>query len=390
MSILSALEEQPADALLALIGLHASDLRLEKIDLGVGVYRNEAGNTPVFAAVKEAEAKLVSEQTTKSYLGAEGDVRFLELLAPIVFGRRLAASDQLTGVQTPGGTGALRLGAEIIARAEPWSRVWIGTPTWPNHVPIFRESGLNVEMHRYYDPRTSHVDFDAMMTDLAHAARGDVVLLHGCCHNPTGTGFTSAEWQALTELFVDRGLVPFIDLAYQGLGQGIDEDAAGVRHMLANVEEGMLAYSCDKNFGLYRERVGALWVKASKRSEVKAVRDTMLVLARSLWSMPPDHGAATVRVILDDRRLEMLWRDELDVMRCRIAALRTGLARRLPALAAIGEQHGLFAMLPVNRETVLSVRESHGVYMAESGRINIAGLTGKNLHAFADAIKDHL
>lgn len=386
MSILTTLGEQPADGLLALIGLHRADPRPTKIDLGVGVYRDATGATPVFAAVKAAEAKLVSGQATKSYLGAEGDVRFTELLAPIALGEELATSDRLTGVQTPGGTGALRLGAEVLARAAPNTTIWVGTPTWPNHGPIFREAGLAVATHRYFDAVNSRLDFDAMIADLSAARSGDVVLLHGCCHNPTGTGFTQNEWRKLAALCNERGLIPFIDLAYQGLGDGVAADAAGARTLLNTVDEALVAYSCDKNFGLYRERVGALWILSDRGDTVKAVRDSMLVLARSLWSMPPDHGAATVRIILEELDLYALWWEELETMRCRISDLRRRLASSHPCLAPIGEQRGLFAMLPIDRDAVRGLRDRHGIYMADSGRINIAGLSDKNVDTFVAAL----
>ena len=389
-SAFRSLRCQPADPLLALIGLHRSDARAHKIDLGVGVYRDAEGATPVMKAVKAAEALLVGDQPTKAYIGPEGDDRFTALLAAIVFGSDKAGSDRLTGVQTPGGTGALRLGAELIARAGMSGRVWIGTPTWPNHVPIFEASGLRVASHAYYDRATSAIDFGAMMTDLAAAAAGDVVLLHGCCQNPTGTGFSTAQWRELATACATRGIVPFVDLAYQGLGDGLDADAAGMRLLLDAVPEALIAYSCDKNFGLYRERVGALWVLADGAAAVPAVRGNLLVLARSLWSMPPDHGAATVRIILDDPTLNACWRAELADMRGRIGALRAELAAAEPRLGMIAAQRGLFAMLPIDPPTVRILREEHGIYMAGSGRINVAGLRTEVIDRFAAALAPHL
>lgn len=387
--LLSALERQPPDALLAVIGMHRADPRPDKIDVGVGVYRDASGATPVMRAVKVAEARLLAGQTSKSYLGAEGDQRFTDLLAEVVFGAELASSDRLTGIQTPGGTGALRLGAELIARANAGT-VWVGTPTWPNHEPIFREAGLAVRRHPYFDAARSSIDYDAFFKSLNDAAPGDVVLLHGCCHNPTGTSLPFDQWCQLAVKLVHRGLVPFVDLAYQGLGRGLDEDAAGLRKLLACVPEVLIAYSCDKNFALYRERVGALWIQSASAADVAAVRDTMLVLARSLWSMPPDHGAAVVRVILEDDALVAEWRAELEEMCARINRLRTLLAAAHPALAGIAGQQGLFALLPIGPDAVEALRAEHGIYMPASGRINIAGLTEETVARFAEALRPHL
>lgn len=390
IQLFGTLERQPADALLSLIGLYRQDPRPEKIDLGVGVYRNDAGETPVMKAIKAAEQRLAETQPTKAYLGAEGDARFVDLLAPVVFGKSLAACEALTGVQTPGGTGALRLGAELVARGTGRPTVWIGTPTWPNHAPIFREAGLEVRSHPFFDAENGTVDFAAMIAALEEAVPGDVVLVHGCCHNPTGAELTPEQWTALIAMLEERHLVPFVDLAYQGLGRGLGDDAAATRALLAAVPEAIVAYSCDKNFGLYRDRVGALWVKAANSEAVMAVRDNLLVLARSLWSMPPDHGAAAVREILEDASLTTAWMMELEEMRSRIAGLRSALARAEPRLSALTGQGGMFAMLPLARESVLALRNSHGIYMADSGRINIAGLRSDTVAPFAAAIAPHL
>lgn len=387
---LASLRSQPADALLALIGMHRRDPRPDKIDLGVGVYRDEAGHTPVMRAVKLAEEWLARDQESKSYLGAEGDVRFARLLADIVFGDGHPESERRIGLQTPGGTGALRLGAELIARAAPQARVWIGAPSWPNHAPIFREAGLEVASHRYFDAARGDVDFAGMMAAIEGMAAGDVLLLHGCCHNPTGAGFSAEEWDALAGWIAARGVLPFVDLAYQGLGDGLEADAAGLRTMLRAVPEALVAYSCDKNFGLYRDRVGALWVQAANASDAARAGENMLVLARSLWSMPPDHGAAVVRLILEDAALSALWRAELDGMRLRINGLRADLAASHPRLAPIGGQRGMFAMLPLDRAAIVGLREAHGIYMAESGRINIAGLREEMIPRLTAALRPHL
>lgn len=384
------LEPQPADALLGLIGLYRRDPRPTKIDLGVGVYRNDTGETPVIQAVKAAERRLAETQRTKAYLGAEGDQRFVDLLAPIVFGTEIAADPRLTGVQTPGGTGALRLAAELIARGSDDRAVWLGSPTWPNHAPIFRAAGLTVRTHSFFNAATGMVDVAAMMMALGEAAPGDIVLLHGCCHNPTGAELDTAGWSAVIALIAEQGLIPLVDLAYQGLGQGLDEDAGATRAILAAVPEAIVAYSCDKNFGLYRDRVGALWIKAAHDEARASARDNILALARSLWSMPPDHGGAVVREILDNADLSRLWARELDGMRMRIADLRAALAAAVPRLAPLAHQAGMFAMLPLSYKDVLALRASHGIYIADSGRINIAGLRRETIAPFVAAITPYL
>ena len=380
---------QPADALLGLIALHRADPRPGKIDLGVGVFRDDAGRTPVMRAVKSAEAWLAETQDTKSYLGAEGDAAYTEALAAIIFGES-RATDRLAGVQTPGGTGALRLGAELLARANPAARVWIGTPTWPNHGPIFAEAGLEVRSHRFFDPATATIDFTAMIDDLAEARADDILLLHGCCHNPTGTSFTPDHWHILARLCETRGLIPFVDLAYQGLGDGLADDAAATRLIFDALPTALLAYSCDKNFGLYRDRVGALWVQSASAATAGPVRSNMLTLARSLWSMPPDHGAALVRIILESDALRPEWEAELDTMRARINTLRQALASADSRLSNIAAQRGMFAMLPLSPAAIAALREDHGIYMAPNGRINIAGLRTDTIPVFAEALLPHL
>lgn len=389
-SIFGALTPESPDSLLALIGLHTADPRHEKLDLGVGVYRDSKGRTPVFGAVKAAELRLVAEQQSKSYLGPEGDARFVDLLASVALGTSLAASPSLVGLQTPGGTGALRIGAELLARTLPGRAIWIGTPTWANHVPIFVGAGLTIRHHRLFDLQTSDLDFEAMVEDLSEASAGDILLIHGCCHNPTGLSFSEDQWAALGDLVIERGLLPFIDLAYQGLGAGLDEDVTAMRTFLARVPDAVIAYSCDKNFGLYRDRVGALWVQTADIAVAEAVRSNLHALARINWSMPPDHGAAVVRMILDDPDLRRVWQDELSDMRQRIVDLRRSLAASHTRLGAIGRQHGMFAMLPLSREAVAELRGQHAVYMAGNGRINIAGLRNETISRFTAALSAFL
>ncbi|SEJ73815.1 aromatic amino acid aminotransferase apoenzyme [Sphingobium sp. AP50] len=385
-----ALAPQAPDALLGLIALYRDDSRAEKIDLGVGVFRDDAGLTPVMRAVKAAEAILLREQESKSYLGPEGDIGYAELLADVALGRELARSPRIVGVQTPGGTGALRLGAELLRRALPGASIWIGSPTWPNHAPIFQEAGLQARAHRFYDVASAQIDLAAMLEDLEAAAEGDVLLLHGCCHNPTGASLSTEQWQSITDVCAVKGIIPFIDLAYQGLGDGLDEDAWASRALFEALPNALLAYSCDKNFGLYRERVGALWVQSACAEQSEPVRGNMLALARSIWSMPPDHGAAIVRTILERDDLRNDWMAELAEMRNRINMLRQMVAQSHPGLAFIGAQRGMFAMLPIDKNAVTSLRAEQGIYMAGNGRINIAGLSKQNMSNFVAGLAPHL
>ncbi len=370
----AALSTQPADPLLALIGLFQADPRPGKIDLGVGVYRDGEGRTPVFRAVKQAERVLWETQDTKSYVGPEGDGAFLERLWRLAGG---GAKVPVAGVQTPGGSGALRLAAELV-RAAGSKRIWLGLPSWPNHAGIFNATGLPIETYRFFDRTSQALLFDEMMGALNRAEAGDVVLLHACCHNPTGARLAARQWDDIAEVLARRGLIPLLDLAYQGLGEGVDADTAGLRRVVAAVPEALIAVSSSKSFGLYRERTGAIFAVAASQSDADAARSNLVSLARSSYSMPPDHGAAIVRTILGDAELTRQWSDELDDMRCRLASIRRALAAGLqsvwPATAAIAEQDGLFSLLALTEAQVLDLRQRYGIYMPVSGRINIAGL----------------
>ena len=380
------LAAQKPDALLQLIALCNADPRGDKIDVGVGVYKDSAGNTPILRAVKKAEAILHETQQTKSYLGSQGDARFVELIKPIAFGEGAADDDRIVGVQTPGGCGALRLGADLIRIADPDARIFVGTPTWPNHVPLIGTAGVEMVDYPYYDRGSHGILFDRMMATLDGARRGDLILLHGCCHNPTGADLAIDQRRDVARLVAERGLVPFVDLAYQGFGHGLEADAAGTRLVVEAAEQALVAQSCDKNFGLYRERTGALFVKGSSAAGAEAAFGNLLGLARTMWSMPPDHGAAIVRTVLDDAGLRAQWNEELVAMCARIRTLRARLAAFDPRLAYIDAQNGMFSMLPLSRDQVLALRESHGIYMADSARINIVGLSDDNVDSFAAAV----
>lgn len=380
------LEDSVADGLLALMLAYRADPRPDKLDLGIGVYRDETGNTPIMAAVKAAERLLVETQTTKTYLGVDGDTGFVERLAAIPFGAARAGDPLLTGMQTPGGTGALRLAAELLARTGPAPTVWIGDPTWANHVPIFRAAGVAIRRHPLFDPLAQTLDVDGMLAALDGAGAGDAVLLQGCCHNPAGVDFTRDQWHAIAEVVARRRLLPIVDLAYQGLGRGLEEDAFGARLLFDAAEAIVVAYSCDKNFGLYRERTGALWVRAPDAASLSRVRTGMRNPARASWSMPPDHGAAVVRMILESPELAASWRGELEAMRLRILALRQQLAGSHPRLGRLTEQTGMFAMLPVSTRDVLTMRADHGIYIADDGRANLAGLITAAIPRLVEAL----
>ena len=384
------LDHQPTDSLLQLIALANADPRPDKIDVGVGVYRDAAGGTPILRAVKAAERKLWETQETKAYLGSAGDIRFAELIKQIVFGPDMARDGRIVGLQTPGGCGALRLGADLIEKANPDARIFVGQPTWPNHGPLIECAGVEMVKTPYYDTVSRRILFEEMMDALKDARPGDLILLHGCCHNPTGADLNLDQWKALTEFVTRRGMIPFIDLAYQGLGNGLEADAAGTRMMVEAVDQALVAQSCDKNFGVYRDRVGSLFVKTSSARAAEVVFGNLLQLSRTMWSMPPDHGAAVVRIVLDDPELRADWNAELKEMCARIRTLRARLAAFDPRLAYIDEQNGMFSMLPLSPEAVLELRESHGIYMANSGRFNVVGLSDENADLFAAAVVEKM
>ena len=383
--LLEKLESIDSDSLLALIAMANADPRPDKIDVGVGVYRDGEGRTPILRAVKAAEQRLWESQETKAYLGGAGDKRYTELLRPIVLGRH-AGDARILGLHTPGGCGALALGFKLIAEARPEARVLVGTPTWPNHIPVIGAAGLEVSRYGFYDRDERVIRFDEMMQRLDGAAKGDVVLLHGCCHNPTGADLDDDQWADVVRTVAHRGLLPFVDIAYQGLGRGLEEDARGLHRLLDACDEVIIAHSCDKNFGLYRDRVGSLWIKTAQEKSSRIAMDHVLQIAREMWSMPPDHGAATVRLVLEDEALTADWKAELGDMRDRIARVRERIAAADPRLAFIGEQFGMFSMLPFDKVQVRRLRDEQGIYMADSGRFNVLGMADGAIDRFIAAI----
>jgi aromatic-amino-acid transaminase len=378
-----------SDSLLQLIALCNADPRPEKIDVGVGVFRDGVGRTPILPVIKDAERILLDTQESKSYLGSAGDKRFAELIRPILLGD-LADNTRIAGVQTPGGCGALRLGFELIATVNPQARVLVGTPTWPNHPPIIRAVGLQIVDYPYYDRESSTVRFDDMMAALGNARAGDVVLLHGCCHNPTGADLSDEQWSAVASTCAERDLLPLVDIAYQGFGRGLEEDAGGLRLMLRSCDEVIVAQSCDKNFSVYRDRVGSLFLKTGSDETTARAMGHVFQRAREMWSMPPDHGAASVRLVLDTPELRNRWPGELAVMRDRINSVRRRIASADPRLAYIGDQFGMFSMLPLSKEKVLALRADHAIYMADSGRFNVVGLGDDQIDRFTAAVVEAL
>jgi aromatic-amino-acid transaminase len=385
-----SLRPQPADKILQLIGQFRADPREGKIDLGVGVYKDATGNTPVMRAVKAAERQLWESETTKTYTGLAGEPAFNEALSRLVLGPAIAA-ERIASVATPGGTGAVRQGFELIRMASPGARVWVSDPTWPNHLSILNYLGMTVAPYRYFDGDTRAVDFAAMMADLAGAKAGDVVLLHGCCHNPTGANLTLPQWAEVADLLERTGAVPMVDIAYQGFGDGLEADAAGVRLIAGRLPEVLVAASCSKNFGIYRERTGAL-IALSDPSRREVTQGTLAFLNRQNFSFPPDHGARLVTMILTDPALRAEWETELEEVRLSMLALRETVARELRDLSGsdrfgfIAQHRGMFSRLGASPEQVERLKAEHGIYMVGDSRLNIAGLNARTVPILARAI----
>ena len=386
------LKALPPDAILRLIAEHQNDPREHKIDLGVGVYRDELGRTPVLESVKKAERRLLEEQETKAYLGSGGNPQFNEAIQALMFGETGAASDRVVTLQTPGGSGSLRVAAGLILRARPDVSVWTSDPTWANHVPLLGGAGVKLEVYPYYDESGCSLRFGDMLEALHRIPAGDIVLLHGCCHNPTGMDPDPSQWREIAEVIAARGLLPFIDFAYQGFSEGLEEDALPVRLLFDRVPEMIISSSCSKNFGLYRERVGSLSIVSENAAAAAVVRSQAYNIVRTMYSMPPDHGAAIVAGILNDATLKAEWLEELDGMRMRLKAMREMLGAVLREKARghdfshIERGRGMFSFLGISTEQVLRLKNEFGVYMVESSRINVAGITGDNVDYLGESI----
>ena len=387
------LQAQPADKILALMQMYRDDPRENKVDLGVGVYKDATGLTPVMRAVKAAEQQIWQDQDTKVYTGLAGDPAFADAMVALVLGDAVDRSC-VAAAATPGGTGAVRQAFEMIRMARPDARVFVSDPTWPNHLSILKYLGMEVVPYRYFDDETRGVDFDGMIADLKTAHAGDVILLHGCCHNPTGANLTGAEWDEVIAVLLENGATPMIDIAYQGFGEGLDVDAEATRKIAAAVPECLIAASCSKNFGIYRERTGLLMAVAADASAHKLNQGTLAFLNRQNFSFPPDHGARIVTTILNDAALKAEWMAELEEVRGTMLDLRTRLAGELQRLSGsdrfgfLAQHRGMFSRLGTTSEMVDALREKHGIYMVGDSRMNIAGLNTQTVPVLAAAIID--
>ncbi|MCA3453598.1 MAG: aspartate/tyrosine/aromatic aminotransferase [Rhodobacter sp.] len=387
-----ALKPQPQDKILKLIQMFRDDPRPGKIDLGVGVYKDATGLTPVMRAVRTAGKRLWESETSKTYTGLAGDPAFHAALSGVILGGSVP-QDRIAAVATPGGTGAIRQALELIRLASPAARVLLSDPTWPNHPSIIRYLGIPMAWYRYFDAQTRGVDAEGMLADLGQVAAGDVVLLHGCCHNPTGANLTLAEWAAVADLLVARGAVPLIDLAYQGFGDGLEADAAPVRALAARCPEVLIAASCSKTFGIYRERTGLL-IGLGTSAQRGLIQENLAFLNRQNYSFPPDHGARLVTLILEDPALTAIWTQELEEIRLNMLGLRQALAQELRRLTGserwdfIARHRGMFSVLGATGAEVERLRAERGIYMVSDSRMNIAGLNAATVPVLARAIAD--
>ena len=389
----SALKEQPADKILSLVQRFKEDTRSDKIDLGVGVYKDAQGLTPIMRSVKVAEKILWENENTKSYVGLVGDIAFSDVMVNLLLNDAVSR-DGVAAAATPGGTGAVRQAFELVKLANARARIYVSDPTWPNHVSILNHMGMEIVPYRYFDNATGGVSQSEMLEDLSTARPGDVVLLHGCCHNPTGANMNKSQWQEVIDVLLKTGATPMIDLAYQGFGDGLAADAAPTRLVASSVPECLIAASCSKNFGIYRERTGILLVTLQDKSFQNLNQDTLAYLNRQNFSFPPDHGARLVTMILSDPNLRQDWQQELEAIRISMLDLRQQLADSLQSLSGsdrfgfLGKHRGMFSRLGTTSDKVDLLREKHGIYMVGDSRLNIAGLNAKTVPILAQAIID--
>jgi len=388
------LQPVATDPILGLMAAYKEDPNPNKVDLGVGVYKDEQGHTAVLKCVKEAEALRLKQEDSKTYIGMAGDLGFNAHIEKLAFGigHKVLLANRVTTAHTPGGTGALRVAAEFIKKANTNATIWVTSPTWANHISMFKAAGLNVKEYTYYDYDTKGLNEDAMFAELATVPAGDVVLVHACCHNPSGMDLTFAQWQRFTDIAKERGFTPLVDMAYQGFGTGLDEDAKGLRYLADNVDEMILCSSCSKNFGLYRERIGAVSIVAVDSKVAEVAKVNLLGVVRSIYSMPPAHGAIIVANILDSNELTSLWHQELAEMRDRINNYRQLIIDSLAAegvqqdFSFITRQHGMFSFLGINKAQIDRLRSEFSIYMVGSSRVSIAGLNHSNINYFAKSV----
>jgi aromatic-amino-acid transaminase len=389
--MLEQLTDHPADKILELVKLFREDPREVKVDLGVGVYRDADGRTPVMAAVKDAERALWEAEDTKAYVGLIGDPAFGAAMRDLILGG-VVPDGRLASAATPGGTGAVRQAFELARMANPDLTVWVSDPTWPNHLTILDYLGIKRADYRYFNTATRDVDVAGMLEDLKAARPGDLVLLHGCCHNPTGANLTTADWNAVAEVLQKTGAVPMVDIAYQGFGDGLEEDAQGTRILAQALPEMVIAASCSKNFGIYRERAGILITMSETETQAETAQGNLAFLNRQNYSFPPDHGARLATMILSDPARRAGWEAELADVRTGMLALRQSLADELrlrtnsDRFDFLARHRGMFSRLGATPEQVLAMRESHGIYMVGDSRINVAGLNARSVPILAEAI----
>jgi aspartate/tyrosine/aromatic aminotransferase len=392
------LEKAPPDAIFGLIEAYKKDPKPTKVNLTVGVYQDKVGATTIFRTVKLAEARLLEEEDTKSYLGIDGSPAYATAVQELVFGadHEGIASKRAVTAQTPGGTAALRVGAEFIKRVKPDTRIWMSDPTWPNHPQIFGAAGLEIETYPYFDSNTNGLAFDEMLAALKQIPAGDVVLLHGCCHNPTGADPTPEQWGQIADVIKERGLLPFVDFAYQGLADGLREDATGILTLCRPGSEMLVASSFSKNFGLYNERVGALTLVTPSEEAAQAAISHVKKCIRANYSNPPSHGASIIITVLNDPKLRAQWEDEVQAMCDRINQVRRLFVETLAAkgvardFSFIARQRGIFSYTGLTKEQAQALREKHSIYILDSGRINVAGMNEYNIDAICQAIAEVL
>ena len=389
-----SLSALPADPILGLMASYRADSNPKKIDLGIGVYKNEAGDTPVMTAVKKAEGMILDSQTTKSYVGPTGAAGYNAIVAELLLGKPLNDSlgKRRVTVQSPGGCGGLRLAAEFIKSANPDATVWVSNPTWANHVPLLGSAGLKIAEYPYYDYDSHSVKFDAMIECLSKIDSGDIVLLHGCCHNPCGADLNQEQWQQVRDVSLKQGFTVFIDLAYQGLGDGLEEDVYGTRLLAESLPELIVVSSCSKNFGLYRERTGAMSLICDSDTAAAVAITQIAGAARAMYSMPPDHGAATVQLILSNDALRTEWDAELTEMRDRINGLRAQFVKQIQSIGIeqdfsfIEREKGMFSFLGVNMDQVQTLVNDYSIYLVNSSRINVAGINDSNIEYLSNSL----